>query len=147
MEIREVKNIELNELLLLYTQLHNNTVENNDSELISIWSDIINDKNYHIIVAVENGEIITSCTLIIVRNLTHQQRPYGLIENVITDENHRGKGLATACLNYAKDIAIDNKCYKIMLMTGSKSDSTLNFYDRAGYNCKDKTAFIQWLNP
>ena len=32
-----------------------------------------------------------------------------------------------------------------MLLTGSKQESTLRFYEKAGYNCKDKTAFIQWL--
>ena len=33
----------------------------------------------------------------------------------------------------------------MMLLTGSKSGSTLSFYRRAGYNSTDKTAFIQWL--
>ena len=33
-----------------------------------------------------------------------------------------------------------------MLLTGSKSEKTLDFYRRAGYNSADKTAFIQWLN-
>lgn len=28
---------------------------------------------------------------------------------------------------------------------GSKQESTLHFYEQAGYNSKDKTAFIQWL--
>jgi hypothetical protein len=35
--------------------------------------------------------------------------------------------------------------YKIMLMTGSKKESTLSFYEKAGYNRSDKTAFIQWI--
>lgn len=56
-----------------------------------------------------------------------------------------GKMYATACLNYARDIAKSNNCYKMMLLTGSKDESTLNFYKRAGYNGADKTAFIQWL--
>jgi hypothetical protein len=34
---------------------------------------------------------------------------------------------------------------KLMLLTGSKNENTLNFYRRAGYNSEDKTAFIQWL--
>lgn len=33
----------------------------------------------------------------------------------------------------------------MMLLTGSKSEETLNFYRNAGYNSADKTAFIQWL--
>ena len=32
-----------------------------------------------------------------------------------------------------------------MLLTGSKEKSTLNFYEQAGYNSKDKTAFVQWI--
>ncbi len=33
----------------------------------------------------------------------------------------------------------------MMLLTGSKSKDTLDFYEHAGYNSHDKTAFIQWL--
>lgn len=78
-------------------------------------------------------------------NLTHNQRPYALIENVITDEEYRNKGYATKVLNYARQIAVDHHCYKIMLLTGSKKESILAFYRRAGYNSEDKTGFIQWL--
>ena len=81
----------------------------------------------------------------IIPHLTRVQRPYAFIENVITDEKWRKKGLATACLNYARDIAVNENCYKMMLLTGSKEQSTLDFYERAGYNKNDKTAFIQWL--
>jgi GNAT superfamily N-acetyltransferase len=82
---------------------------------------------------------------VIIPNLTRGQHPYAFIENVITDEKWRKKGLATACLNYARDIAVNENCYKMMLLTGSKEQSTLDFYERAGYNKNDKTAFIQWL--
>jgi GNAT superfamily N-acetyltransferase len=68
-----------------------------------------------------------------------------LIENVITDALYRNKGLATQCLEYAKELARRENCYKIMLLTGSKKDSTLHFYEKAGYNREDKTAFIQWI--
>ena len=59
---------------------------------------------------------------------------------------YRGKGYATACLDYAKEIAEKNNCYKMMLLTGSKEEATLNFYRNAGYNSADKTAFIQWIS-
>ncbi|MGN0675149.1 MAG: GNAT family N-acetyltransferase, partial [Oscillospiraceae bacterium] len=103
------------------------------------------DPNHHIIVAEEDGKIVSSCVCVIIPNLTHNQQPYAFIENVVTDENYRRKGLATACLDFAKEIAMKENCYKMMLLTGSKSESTLNFYERAGYNRKDKTAFIQWI--
>lgn len=65
-------------------------------------------------------------------NLTHNQQPYAFIENVITDESYRNKGLATQCLDYAKEITIKENCYKMMLLTGSKKESTLDFYRKAG---------------
>ena len=47
--------------------------------------------------------------------------------------------------NSAKEIAKKVNCYKMMLLTGSKKESTMEFYKSAGYNCSDKTAFVQWI--
>ncbi len=106
---------------------------------------ILTDPNHHILVGTIDEKIISSCVLVVVHNLTHQQRPYALIENVITDKSFRNFGYATMLLEHAKSIAAENNCYKIMLMTGSKEENILNFYEKAGYNRNDKTAFIQWL--
>ncbi len=143
--IREITEKDLDGLLTLYTQLHDNPFPEKTNKLKQLWSDILSDRNHHIIVCEEHGEIISSCVCVIVPNLTHEQRPYALIENVVTDEKYRKKGYATACLDFAKEIASKENCYKIMLMTGSKQESTLNFYQKAGYNRNDKTAFIQWI--
>jgi ribosomal protein S18 acetylase RimI-like enzyme len=123
-------------------QLHDNPMPEKMAELLQIWNDIFQDKNHHVIVAEENGEIVSSCVCVIIPNLTHNQQPYAFIENVITDEKFRKRGLATQCLDYAKVIAIKENCYKMMLLTGSKKKSTLDFYRKAGYNSDDKTAFI-----
>jgi GNAT superfamily N-acetyltransferase len=145
MEIREIAENELVGLLELYLQLHDNSMPAMEEGLALLWQQILKDKNHHIIVGVEDERIISSCVLIIVPNLTHQRRPYALIENVITDEKYRNRGYATQIMNFAKEIAVGEHCYKIMLMTGSKKESILNFYEKAGYNRTDKTAFIQWL--
>ncbi|MBD5104764.1 MAG: GNAT family N-acetyltransferase [Ruminococcaceae bacterium] len=143
--IREITEKDLDGLLTLYTQLHGNPFPEKSDELNRLWSEILSDRNYHIIVCEEKEEIVSSCVCVIVPNLTHGQRPYALIENVITDERYRKKGYAAACLDFAKEIAVREGCYKIMLMTGSKKESTLNFYRKAGYNSNDKTAFICWI--
>lgn len=143
--IREVTQYDLDGLLKLYMQLHDNLFPEKDERLTELWHGILADPNHHVIVCEEEGKIVSSCVCVIIPNLTHGQRPYAFIENVITDECCRGRGLATACLNYARDIALRENCYKMMLMTGSKKESTLNFYERAGYNKNDKTAFIMWL--
>ena len=143
--IREANSADLDSLLQLYTHLHGNPIPAASEELTALWERIIDDRDHHIIVAEEGGMLVSSCVCVIIPNLTHSQRPYAFVENVVTHPDHRKKGMATACLNYAKELAQKEGCYKLMLLTGSKKESTLSFYERAGYNSKDKTAFIQWL--
>ena len=143
--VREIKENELNELLELYLFLHEDCVPQTTEHLKNTWKTILEDKNHHIIVKEVNGKIVSSCVCVIIPNLTRSVRPYAFIENVVTHSDFRGKGYATECLDYAKQIALNENCYKMMLLTGSKSESTLKFYANAGYNSADKTAFIQWL--
>lgn len=143
--VREIRQEELNELLNLYLYLHEDSIPEMTEHLSKTWDEIISDKNHHIIVKEVDGKIIASCVCVIIPNLTRGIRPYAFVENVVTNENYRGKGYATECLNYAKEIALKDNCYKMMLLTGSKRESTLRFYENAGYNSTDKTAFVQWL--
>ncbi len=143
--IREITKNDFDGLLTLYMQLHGNPFPEKNEDVMKLWNTILNDENHHIIVTEEDGKIVSSCVCIIIPNLTHNQRPYAFIENVITDCNYRKRGLATACLDFARDIAVKENCYKLMLLTGSKEERTLKFYENAGYNKNDKTAFIQWI--
>ena len=119
--IREICADDFHGLMRLYTQLHNNPMPEPSQKILQLWKRILEDKNHHIIVAEEDGMIVSSCVCVIIPNLTHNQQPY------------------------AKELAIQENCYKLMLLTGSKEESTLRFYEKAGYNRKDKTAFIQWI--
>ena len=143
--IREANKNDLKEILELYLSLHETDIPEESDHLAETWDKIITDDNHHLIVYELDGKLVSSCVCVIIPNLTRNVRPYAFIENVVTHEEYRGKGYATECLNYAKKIAEENNCYKMMLLTGSKKQSTLNFYKNAGYNSSDKTAFVQWL--
>ena len=143
--VREAVKEDLDELLNLYLFLHEKNIPKKSEYLENTWKTIIEDISHHIVVKEINGKIVSSCVCVIIPNLTRNIRPYALIENVVTNDEYRGKGYATECLNYAKKIAIKNNCYKMMLLTGTKSENTLAFYKSAGYNSDDKIAFIQWL--
>lgn len=143
--IREIVKEDFKGLMELYMQLHDNSMPAKAPEIMELWNRVLKDKEHHIIIVEENGRTVSSCVCVIIPNLTHNQQSYAFIENVITDKDYRKKELATDCLNYAKEIAVKENCYKLMLLTGSKKESTLNFYERAGYNQNDKIAFIQWI--
>lgn len=143
--LREATNKDLNEILELYLYLHEDSIPKSDTHLEQTWEQIICDPNHHLIVNEVDGRIVSSCVCVIIPNLTRNVRHYAFIENVVTHEDYRGKGYAGECLDYARQIAEKENCYKMMLLTGSKKPETLSFYEKAGYNSSDKTAFIQWL--
>ena len=141
--VREAKREDLDSLLKLYLFLHEERIPDHDRHLTETWEQILGDRNHHLIVNEVGGQIVSSCVCVIIPNLTRNVRPYAFIENVVTHADHRGKGYAGECLDYARQIAEKENCYKMMLLTGSKKAETFHFYEKAGYNSSDKTAFIR----
>lgn len=116
---------------------------------IKVWREMLdrfeNDELYYLLVGEVDSKVVSSVTLIVVPNLTHNTRPYAVVENVVTHVDYRGKHYATELMKKASDIAAEFNCYKIMLLTGSKRENTIRFYENCGFNKNDKTAFIKWL--
>lgn len=144
--IREAMKKDLDEVLRLYLFLHEKSIPEQSEHLISAWNQIVEDKNHHLILNIIDNKIVSSCACVIIPNLTRGVRPYAFVENVVTHKDYRGKGYATECLHYARNIAVKQNCYKMMLLTGSKEPKTFRFYQNAGYNSTDKTAFVQWID-
>ncbi|MCR4669670.1 MAG: GNAT family N-acetyltransferase [Saccharofermentans sp.] len=143
--IRDAVREDLDQILELYLDLHEESIPDKDDDLMKTWDKIISDPDHHLIVYELDGKIVSSCVEVIIPNLTRYARPYAFIENVVTAKEHRGKGYASQCLAYARELAIRSNCYKIMLLTGSKDPATHRFYQYAGFNANDKTAYVMWL--
>ena len=79
--IREITEKDYNGLMTLYMQLHDNPMPEKTEDLLAVWERILNDKDHHIIVAEEDGKIVSSCVCVIIPNLTHNQQPYAFVEN------------------------------------------------------------------
>lgn len=141
--VREIKDDELNKLLKLYKHLNPDDPELTvDERVKQIWQAIMEDPNHFCLVIEEDGVIVSSCIMVIIPNLTRNARPYALIENVVTHEQYRKRGYGTVVIKKAIEIAKEKGCYKVMLMTGRKDEATLRFYERAGFNKEEKTAFL-----
>ena len=140
--IREVADDELFALLRLYAHLHPEDEMLPLGEAAQIWKTLRQDPNQQCWGAYWNDLLAATCTLIVVPNLTRGGRPYGLIENVVTHPDYRRRGLGTAVLKHALQIAWERGCYKVMLLTGSKNEATLRFYEQAGFERGVKTGFV-----
>ncbi|WFB61188.1 GNAT family N-acetyltransferase [Paenibacillus sp. BR1-192] len=127
---------------MLYKHLNADDPELNIYEIQDHWREIMNDKLMKIIVVEHEGKLVSSCVLVLIRNLTRGARPYGLIENVVTHSDYRKNGYGKLVLQKAVDIARENDCYKVMLMTSSRMEGTNSFYESCGFTKGDKTGFI-----
>lgn len=145
-EARLIKFDELNGLLDLYRCLNPDDPHMKGTDYINqLWKEIFNDPNLYYFVVEEDGRLVSTCMLAIIKNLTRSGRPFGLIENVVTHSEYRDRGYGTAILQQAVKTAQENNCYKVVLLTGRKEESTLRFYERAGFQRGLKTGFIKRL--
>lgn len=88
------------------------------------------------------GELVASCNLAVVPNLTRGGRSYGVIENVVTHAAHRGRGHGQAVIAHALEAAWATGCYKVVLTTSRQDPAVWAFYERCGFSASDKRAFV-----
>jgi GNAT superfamily N-acetyltransferase len=143
MEIREIEENELNELLDLYSYLHSSDDPLPRIDVVSaIWREIRASPNIKYFGLYVDGRLVSSCTICIILNLTRGCRPYGVIENVVTHKDFRRKGYGRDILVHALEYAWSRDCYKVMLQTGRKDETTFRFYESVGFDRHEKQAFL-----
>jgi N-acetylglutamate synthase-like GNAT family acetyltransferase len=127
-------------ILSLYAQLSPGDLLPGVSVAGETWRRILASEMMTVHVAEFQGRVAASCVLIVVPNLTRNQRPFGLVENVVSDIALRGRGLGKAVVQAAITHAFALDCYKVMLMTGRSDPAVLGFYEACGFE-RGKTAF------
>jgi GNAT superfamily N-acetyltransferase len=148
MTIREADAEDAEALRVLYME-HLTQYPPEEEQDMNQWRGMLRrieaDDKYHLFVAEAEGRLVSSVTLIIIENLTHNLRPYAVMENVVTHADYRNRGYASALIQHGFEIAEKHGCYKVMLMTGSKKESTLDFYRNNGFDLDEKTGCIKRL--
>lgn len=139
--VRSAAEHDLPEVLNLYRHLHPHDPELETATAERVWSTLLASPFMTVIVVQAGDLLVSSCTLAIVPNLTRGGRSYGVIENVVTHADYRRQGLGQRVLAHAIALAWQADCYKVLLATGSKQESTLRFYEEAGFERGGKTYF------
>ncbi len=148
MIIRKAKSTDANELKVLYFEYLTQYPPKEEQDM-NMWQNLLDkfekDDNMHLLVAEEDGIVVSSVQMAIIETLTHNVRPFAVIENVVTHIDYRNKGYASALLEKASEIAREHRCYKISLETGSNKESTLNFYRNNGFVIDAKHSCLKRL--
>lgn len=139
--IRTARPADLPGLLALYRHLQPEDPAPEARQAEGAWAEMLASPLISVILAERVGELVASCILIRIPNLTRGTRPYAVIENVVTHAAHRREGLGQAVLAAALEAAWAANCYKVSLASGSRQESTLRFYEKAGFTRNAKTFF------
>lgn len=148
MRIRKATGSDAQAIKELYFE-HLTSYPPEEEQDMELWSSLLDkfaeDRNMYLLVAEEDGKVVSSVQMAIIESLTHNVRPFAVVENVVTHMDYRKKGYASALLQEASRIAKERRCYKIFLETGSNRESTLNFYKNNGFEIDRKHSCLKRL--
>lgn len=97
------------------------------------FEEIANDPRQHLFVLEDGARIVGSACLVIVPNLTHEGRPYAIVENVVVDEQSRGAGYGELLMRHVMAEAQRAGCYKLALTSNKTRPDAHRFYRRLGF--------------
>ncbi len=126
----------------LYRQLHPDDPPLAQDLEAEAFSQILRSPGLRLFVLVSDGKVVASTYLNVIPNLTRSAAPYAVIENVVVEEALRGTGLGKQIMALTLRAAWDAGCYKVMLLTGSRSPSTHAFYTACGFDPDAKAAYL-----
>ena len=89
--------------------------------------------DYHVYIAVEDGEIVGTFALLIMDNLAHNGAPSGIIEDIVVKKDRQGKGIGKQMMAYAMKKCKEAGCYKLTLSSNTVRDKAHKFYESLGF--------------
>ena len=139
-EIQEAKEQDLPAIIDLYKQLDtSNSEQLSIEEAIQMFRKINTYPDYKLYVAVKDGQIVGTFTLLIMDSLAHRGKSSGIVEDVVVDEQWRGKGIRKLMMRFAMDYCKRTGCTKLALSSNMKRLAAHQFYEslefqRHGYS-------------
>ena len=127
-------------ILSLYRQLNPEEEVLSIKEAEKIW-ERAKRQNITYFIASDGDRIVSSLFLAIIPNLTRGGQSNGFIENVITHEEYRRKGIGKKLMKMAIDYGKANNCYKIILLSNIKRKESHLFYESCGFNGDSKRGY------
>jgi N-acetylglutamate synthase-like GNAT family acetyltransferase len=98
LQIRPAQQDDLRELQELYRHLDANDARSSPDEAVAAFKRFLRYPGSAILIGTVGDALVTSCTLVVIPNLTRGGKPYALIENVVTHADWRKRGFGSAIL-------------------------------------------------
>lgn len=91
------------------------------------------NSDYHIYVIEKENKIVATGTLLVEKKFIHQCGKVGHIEDIVVHQHENGKGYGKMIVEYLRDLAKKEGCYKVILDCTAKVE---NFYQKCDFKSK-----------
>lgn len=102
-------------------------------DAVRTWESILGQDGHFVLVAEVAGEIVGTADLLIVVNLTHELRPWAIVEHLVVATHARRRGIGRALLADAVARAEAAGCYKVQLLSRKERSDAHRFYEAVGF--------------
>ncbi|NYH16374.1 GNAT family N-acetyltransferase [Paraburkholderia bryophila] len=77
-------------------------------------------------------------------DVMYGDQPFAVVENLVVDKAHRGKGLGQALLRHVEQFCLSQHCSKMMLLSSAGRVEAHAFFERFGFNSTAKRGFVKY---
>jgi len=95
-----------------------------------IFEKVSSNSNHFVYVAILDGRVVGSTTMLIESKFIHNGGNVAHIEDVVVSKDYQGKGIGEMLMRSLLDLAKDNNCYKTIL---DCTDEVKPFYEKIGF--------------
>jgi len=133
LQIRSARHEDFPAVFSVLSQMHKEASLDEDSSETA-FCEILESPSRVILVAVESGTVVATLDLFIMANMTRGGRPWAGIENLVVDAEHRRAGIGKALMEVAVDLAREQGCYKLQLVSHQRRNVAHDLYRQIGFD-------------
>ena len=137
LKVKKVQLDDFHDIVNMLQSISKYTPSNEDID--EIWNKFSHQKNLNGFSFFLNNKIIGYGSILYETKI--RGGIAGHIEDIVINHEYRGNGFGLFIINYLKEDAIKNKCYKVSL---SCKEQNIEFYKKCGFNLDGVTMQIQF---
>ncbi len=81
----------------------------------------------------KEGDVVGTVSFQIVPNLSHDDRPWAILENMVVNDKCRRQGFGRLLIEYVVGRCREAGCYKLQLLSNKKGGEAHEFYRSVGF--------------
>lgn len=101
------------------------------TEYLEIYAEAHKSNGYEIVAIEEEGNVVAAMGYRILFDYVRGKHLY--IDDLVSTEKSRSKGLGAKLLKYAESVAKELKCKSLRLCTGIENERGIQFYEKNGW--------------